>query len=246
MSGAKILLLDIETAPNLAFVYGLFNENIPIQRIVDAGYTMCWAGKWYDSKEIMFSSLNTDTPRQMLKKIHKLLCEADIVIHYYGKRFDIPTLNKEFIKLGLKPPSPYKQIDLCATAKSEFKFASNKLEYVAKFLGLKPKVKHKGFELWKECMDGNSESWKEMEEYNKGDIWTLQEVYDTMKPWIRNHPNLGLYVSDESPVCRNCGESHLQKRGFARTEAGVYQRYQCQPCGAWVRGKTLLKRTKTQ
>ena len=31
----KILLLDTETSPNTAFVWGLFNENIPLARLID-------------------------------------------------------------------------------------------------------------------------------------------------------------------------------------------------------------------
>lgn len=72
----------------------------------------------------------------MLKQIHALLNEADAVVHYNGAKFDIPTLNKEFILHGLPPPAPYKQIDLLRTARSQFKFPSNKLDYIAQALDL--------------------------------------------------------------------------------------------------------------
>ena len=57
----KILLLDIETAPNLAHVWGLWNQNVGITQIVTAGYTLCWSAKWLGSGEMSFCSLN-DVP----------------------------------------------------------------------------------------------------------------------------------------------------------------------------------------
>src|SRR5450759_3734245 len=93
----RILCLDIETAPNTAFVWGLFKENIPLARLVETGYVLCWAAKWYGDSKIYHMNLGECTPRNMLKEIHKLLGEADAVVHYNGKNFDIPTLNKEFL-----------------------------------------------------------------------------------------------------------------------------------------------------
>ena len=237
----KILLLDIETAPNTVFSWGLYNQNISIDQIAKSGYTMCWAAKWLGEKEIYYSGLDTDSNRNMIRKMHKLLNEADAVITYNGNRFDLPTLNKEFAKLNLKPPAPYKRIDLLVTARNQFRFVSNKLDYVAKFLGLGSKVKHKGMELWLGCMNKDPASWKIMQSYNKQDVLLLEKVYNKLLPWIPNHPNRSVF--DGEFKCPNCGSTHVQKRGFARTAAGKYQQYQCQAdgCGSWFRdNKNLL------
>jgi len=172
----------------------------------------------------------------MLKRIHNLLDEADAVIHYNGTKFDIPTLNKEFITHGMKPPAPYQQIDLLRTARTKFKFPSNKLDYVAKALGVKTKVKHRGHSLWMDCMDGDIHAWAEMETYNKGDIETLEEVYGKLKPWIKGHANHSVFSG--SLVCPTCGDSHYQRRGYQFTRAGKYARFQCNGCGSWFRHNT--------
>ena len=104
----KILLLDIETAPNTAYVWRLFKENIGTNQLLESSYVMCWAAKWVGSDDIMFDSIYYSKPKQMLKRIHKLLDQADVVIHWNGSKSDIPTLNKEFIEYGLTPPAPYK------------------------------------------------------------------------------------------------------------------------------------------
>ena len=108
----KILTLDIETSPNLAHVWQLYQTNVGINQIIESSYVMCWAAKWYGKKKIMFSSVHEDEPKVMIKKIYDLICEADAIITYNGVKFDMRTLNKEFIKYDLEPPSPYKNIDL--------------------------------------------------------------------------------------------------------------------------------------
>lgn len=233
----KILLLDIETAPNTAYVWGLFRENIPLQRLVDSGYVLCWAAKWLGDNEVFFESVYKSKPKTMLKRIHKLLEEADAVVHYNGTRFDIPTLNKEFLLYRMLPPTAYRQIDLLTTVKNRFRFTSNKLDYVAQALGVGKKHKHQGFELWVKCMNNDSDAWAEMETYNKQDVNLLEQVYYILRPWIKNHPNQGLYSSGDHFVCPHCGGKSLSKRGFAFTTSGKYQRYQCRDCGHWSRDR---------
>jgi hypothetical protein len=169
----------------------------------------------------------------MTKRIHKLLTEADVVVHYNGTKFDIPTLNKEFLLLGLTPPSPYKQIDLLKVARNQFKFPSNKLDYVAQALGIGKKTRHIGHELWVRCMNRDPEAWATMEEYNKNDVVLLEQVYESLKPWIKGHPNYSVHT--ESFCCPNCGSTAFNYRGYAYTAALKYRRCRCNSCGTWFR-----------
>lgn len=234
----KILHIDIETAPNIAHVWGLWKQNIGINQILDSGYVMCFAAKWHESKRIQF--YKCDKKKTMLNAAWDLLSEADAVVHYNGKNFDIPTLNKEFIENGYMPPDPYHQIDLLQVARSQFRFPSNKLDYVAKALGLDGKVQHKGHELWIECMAGDKKAWKEMERYNKQDVQLLEDVYNHMLPWIKGHPNHFLYADTDRPICPNCGSDRIVKKGIEHTTACSYQRYRCKECGTPIRGKQNL------
>jgi hypothetical protein len=230
----KILLLDIETAPNKVYTWGLWKQNIALNQIDEVGYTLCWAAKWTDDKkqQIMFSSIHKDGKEKMLKEVYKLLSDADAVIHYNGTSFDIPILNQEFMVMGWTPPAPFQQIDLLRTARSKFRLASNKLDFVAGYLGLGGKVQHKGMLLWRECMEGDPKAWKQMEKYNKQDIILLENVYFVLKPWVANHPNHGLYMDHNRPMCPNCG-GMVQKRGKYRSVTLTYQRFQCKSCGGW-------------
>ena len=190
---AKILLIDIETSPNLATVWGIWQQNISLNQLLESSSTLCYAAKWLGEDEVMFKSVQNTTYKRMLKSVHKLMDEADAIIHYNGSRFDIPTLNKEFLISGMPPPSPAKQIDLLSVARKQFRFVSNKLDYVSQALGLGKKTEHMGHELWLRCMNKDKEAWAIMEEYNKNDVILLEKVYDKFKAWCKNHINLSLH-----------------------------------------------------
>jgi hypothetical protein len=195
---------------------------------------LCWAAKWLGDEDILFSSVQTGKPLQMLGKIHKLLDQADAVIHFNGKKFDIPTLNREFLLNGMLPPSPYKQIDLLQTARSQFKFPSNKLAYLLEALKIGEKVKTGGFDLWLGCMRGNRASWQTMMEYNIGDVVEMEKLYMKLRPWIKGHPNPAMYSADKE-CCPTCGGDKMQKRGFEVGRTYRYQRLKCMECGSWSR-----------
>ena len=96
----KILLIDIEVAPNTAHVWGIFDQNISINQLLESSYTLCYAAKWYGNPKIMFDSVQKSGKDKMLANVHALLDQADAVVHYNGSRFDIPILNKEFLLSG--------------------------------------------------------------------------------------------------------------------------------------------------
>lgn len=237
----KILLIDIETSPNLAYVWGIWEQNIALNQMVTVSKTLCWSAKWLGEKRVMFDSIHQSTEKQMLKGIHKLLDEADVVVHYNGRKFDVPTLNKEFLLNGMNPPAPYKQVDMLQVARGAFRFQSNKLDHVAKQLGLGHKVTHEGFELWVKCMAGDNAAWKRMKKYNMHDVVLLEKVYQKMLPWIKGHPNRSAHDGVES--CTRCGGRKLQRRGEGRNASGTYARFQCVDCGGWSSG-AVTKRVK--
>lgn len=240
----KILVLDIETAPNLAYVWGLWKQNITIDKIVNSGYVLCWSAKWLGEKEIMFDSIHKSGQSTMLRRIHRLLDEADAVMTYHGDSFDLPTLNKSFVTHKLRPPSPYRRIDLCTVVKRQFRFPSAKLDYVCKALGLETKVRHYGFDLWIDCMKSDKAAWKQMEKYNRQDVNILEQLYYRLRPWINSHPNYGVYR--DASVCPNCGSEKVQRRGVERLRVRVYPRLQCQDCGKWFRGANCLKQHREE
>lgn len=234
----KLLHIDIETAPHKVFSWGLFEQNIGINQIVEPGYTMCFAAQWHGKRGIIFDSIWKSGHEAMVDHVHSLLGEADAVTHHNGRKFDIPMLNMEFCVRELPPPAPYQQIDFLRTCRRQFKFASNKLDYVTQALGLGGKLEHKGMDLWRDCMDGCPKSQRLMERYNKQDVRLLGPLYEHLKPWLVDHPNAALYSDSERPTCRVCGSDNLQSRGTEKTSTHAYRRFQCNDCGSWSRSRT--------
>lgn len=195
---------------------------------------------------MIFGSVRRHGRRNMVRTVHALLNEADAVCHFNGEKFDIPRLNSEFLLANLGPPAPFKHIDLLKTCRSKFGFASNKLDYVCKILGIGAKVHHKGMELWHGCMGGDAESWRTMEEYNRGDVLLTEKLYDRLLSWIERHPNVGAHdgVDEHDRKCPACGGTKLQRRGDYIAQALRYARYQCRTpgCGKWSRSRKPIGR----
>lgn len=242
----KILLFDIETAPNLAYVWGKYQQDVI--EFESEWYILCFAYKWLDDKKTHVVSLpdfknykdNPEDDSALVKELHTLFDEADIIIAHNGDNFDLRKTNARFLYHGLTPPSPYKSIDTLKMARKYFKFNSNRLDDLGKILNLGEKNHTGGFSLWKGCLNGNKTSWKQMADYNKQDVVLLEKVYKALLPWIHNHPNRGL-LEGKRVACPNCSGSNVQRRGFNYTRVGKYQRWQCTDCGAWSQERKTEK-----
>lgn len=207
--------------------------------IVKPTRTLCWAAKWYGEKKIHFRNENDP---DFIEAIYNMVDEADGIIHYNGKSFDMKHLNRDFLLNAYPPPSSYKNIDLLLTMRQNFKMASNKLEWTSVQLGYDGKVSHRGIQLWFDCMDDDPKAWREMKKYNIQDVVLLEQVYKDLLPWIKNHPNWGHYVDGKKLVCKNCGSTDIKKDGWERRTVISYQRYRCNSCLKPLRGRTAAKR----
>ncbi len=52
----KILTIDIETSPNLAHVWGLWNQNVGLPQLLEPTQMISFAAKWYETKSVQFYS----------------------------------------------------------------------------------------------------------------------------------------------------------------------------------------------
>lgn len=249
--GPRVLLLDIETAPTTASVWGLWKNNVGLNQIEADWYVLAWCAKWLDEKPVFYEDQSDRKPgkmendRAILLKLWKLLDEADLVIAHNGRKFDLPKLNARFVIHGMKPPSPYRIIDTLDICKKHFRFTSNKLEYISGVLApQQKKSKHHlfpGFELWKECLAGNPKAWKEMRTYNIQDVRALEAVYVALRPYHDTHPNVGLFFEDDKPRCKCCGSEKVVAHGWRHTNVSRYMRWKCKDCGGFSRsGQTQV------
>jgi len=229
----RLLFLDIEWSPVKAFVWQAWDQNIMPDQIVEDGGLLCICLKFSDEKEFQFYSTWTHTKDEMLQATRNAIIEADAVVTYNGDKYDLPKINGELLRHSLPPLPPVTSIDVIKTVK-KLGFFMNRLAFIGPFLGLGGKVKHQGFNLWKEVLEGDSRAQAKMRKYCIQDVRLLAKLYYKVRPFCKEHPHLGF--SDPS-ACPACGSVHVHQRGVRRTRSMVVQRIMCQSCGLWFSGK---------
>jgi hypothetical protein len=243
----RTLVIDIETAPIEAYVWALFDQNVGLNQIKTEWSILSYAAKWLDSPKMIYEDTSgrgrkkVRDDKRLMRGLHELLDEADVVVGQNHRKFDLKKINARFIEHGYGPPSPYRTVDTTIEARRYFGFTSKKLEWMSKHLTDCPKDSHKefpGFELWTECLADNPRAWKQMKLYNMRDVEATESVYLKLLPWMATHPNAACHIQDKEPRCPKCSSADLQRRGYALTQQGSYPRWQCNECGGWARGKT--------
>jgi len=240
----KILLFDIETAPIIVYNWALFQETTHPKFIRRNWFVLCWSAKWLGEKKMHHSSLpdfrgykelpgktEQTIDKKVMKGLWNLLDECDIAIAHNLKAFDRKKANTRFRIADMEPPSYYQLVDTLSVARSQFKFTSNKLEYLAKKLGVTEKMDSGGFELWIGCEDGDEKAWRKMQRYCDQDVRSLEEVYLKLRSYIPNHP-YGIVTSNMAP-CDNpkCKGKGTIKDGIRRRNDGIFQKLRCLGCG---------------
>lgn len=233
----NILLYDIETSPNVAYTWGKYDQNVP--EFIQESYMLCYSYRWLGDKSTKVAALpdfdlykkQPTNDKALVQSLWELFNKADVIIAHNGDAFDIKYSNGRFLTHGLPPPTTYRTIDTLKIARNRFKLNSNKLDDLGQALNLGRKLETGGFGLWVGCMNGDEKSWKLMKKYNKQDVDLLLDVYLTLRPWAKNHPNLNI-MFDTDRQCPVCHSHKVQKAGFEFLNGNRRQRWKCQSCGA--------------
>jgi hypothetical protein len=239
----RICHIDIETSYIIGAVWGMWEQNVATT--LQDPYILGFGYSWNHTSPVVWVGMS-DFPKQfkkdntndieVIRVLHKLLNEADVVVAHNGDAFDIKKIRGRFLIHGMEPPTSFKTVDTKKVAK-QFGFASNKLDELGRLLLQERKVKHEGIDMWTACMrkDIDEKAWKQMGTYCKQDVALLKKLYNRMLPWITNHPNWNVY-SDMPPGCTNCGSGQIVKDGQDYTRTTVTQQYRCMKCKHVMRG----------
>ncbi len=245
----KVLFIDIETSPLLVYSWGLGDQHLSIDQIVKDWNILSIAAKWEHEKKVLQwdirQGITEENEKKLIANIVELLDEADVVIGQNSRSFDVKKINEKILYYGLPIPSPYQQIDTYVESKKNFLPTSHKLEYRSKQLNKNVKKsshsKFPGLSLWRACLNGVKDAWKEMADYNVKDVLSTEEYYNRIKPWIKT---VNFNILNSNISCPRCQSTSIQLRGKYVTKTAIYQRVHCQKCGSWSRTKTNLKPTK--
>lgn len=247
MTKAKIGLIDIETAPLKAHVWGLFDQNVGLNQI-DTEWSIlsyCFKPLGGGRGSIVYEDASGD-PRDdthLVYSLWQIMHDYDFLIAQNGKRFDMRKMRARMILRDLPPPSPVQVIDTMLMARQVAAFTSNKLEWLTTYLSSEKKSSHKafpGFELWSECLADNPKAWAAMRKYNIPDVTSMEQVYLRLRPWAAGHPNVAAYTASDVIACPKCGSHNVEQDGVSRTNTSEYNRYRCNDCGGWSRDRYTI------
>lgn len=212
MSKTKKLFFDIETSPNIGLFWTAgYRQTISPESIIRERAIICICYKWEGEKEIY--SLTWDknqNDKKLLEQFIKIANTADEIIGHNGDRFDLPWIRTRCLYHRINVFPTYTTLDTLKHARSKFKFNSNKLDYIAKFLGIGQKVST-GYDLWKKIvLDKDAKALEEMVKYCKNDVVLLEKVYKEMSPYIPAATHHGVIQGKDKSSCPNCGSDKMK------------------------------------
>jgi hypothetical protein len=246
--GARVLIYDIETTPNLGYTWGKWDQNVI--EFKEQWYILSVAWKWLGDKRGTVLGLD-DYPDQYRRDpandvnlatlLRNLFDEADVTITHNGKTFDKPKAQTRMWVHGLQPPTPCREVDTLQIVRKQFAFSSNRLGDLCQVLGLPHKGDPGGFKTWLGCMNGDERAWATMKRYNLQDVAILEKLYLRLLPWVSHHPNLAS-LADRPSACPSCGMAgRMVARGYHVTVVTRRRKFQCQKCGSYSMGRKIEK-----
>jgi len=252
------LFFDIETSPNVVYSWRTgYKLNIPTENIIKERAVICVSWKWEGEKNVHHLHWdNKQNDKKLLKDFIKVLDQADEIIAHNGDRFDMKWLRGRAIKQGIKMRAEYTTTDTLKLARSGFNFNSNRLDYIAQYLGVGAKTKHSGWDMWVQVMENNPDALAEMIHYCDNDVVILEKVYNLLKTYVKPKVHHSALKGGEKFTCPDCGSTDVHLNKTRTTAAGTIKReMQCKDseCGRnytisdrgyvqYVKYKELLKR----
>ena len=236
----RLLYFDIETAPVRieADVWDIWDVHIRPENVKEDWFVLGWAAKWVCHSYIYSyvlrpSEAKKGNDKRILKPLWDLFNQADIIIGHNVDRFDVKKMNWRWIVNDFEPPMPYKTVDTLKELAKVAAPTSKSLDFVTKALNLNGKMKHRSG-LFKECKAGDGNALRELRQYNEVDVTEGESLYLKLRPWMKSHPNMGLYYEDTEERCRNCGSTDLDydREHPVRTSVNSFVCWTCKVCGA--------------
>lgn len=181
--------------------------------------------------------------KHLVKESLKILGSADMWVTWYGMRHDVPFVRTRSLLYNFGDLPPVAHVDGWRVAKYRLKLHSNRLASVQAFLSLPTHKTSITPEIWRRANAGHIPSIRYIEDHCYKDVDVLEEAYDRLRPYIADHPNVGM-MDDRPDSCPTCGaEGTLTRRGTYTARMRKVFRFKCDGllgCGAWVLGKSNI------
>lgn len=230
----KRLYWDVEVSPNIGFFWQPGHKiSLSYDNIIKERAIICICYKWENEKKIHYLKWNSkQCDKKMLQEFIKVANRADELVGHNADRFDLTWLRTRCLFHGIAVFPNYTTIDTLKFARAKFRFNSNRLDYIGKFLGVGQKHET-GFGLWRDIVLKNCPlSMAKMIKYCQQDVRLLQEIHAKLNQYLPAKTHYGVLNGGEKIDCPECGSDRLRKVRLYTTAAGVKKRQlQCNDCG---------------
>lgn len=238
MTGRKFrrLFFDIETSPNVVFSWNVgYDVRIDYQNILKERAIICICYKFEGESKVHHLTWNKGDDKKMLQKFASIISTADEVVGHNSDKFDIKWVRTRCLYHGISMTHDIKSIDTLKSSRGKFRFNSNKLDYIGKYLGVGKKMETGGFDLWKDIILKNCrKSLAKMVSYCKQDVLLLESIFQKLNPYIPVKTNAAA-MFDRSPIaCPECLSEETVVNKYRMSAAGVKSvAMQCKGCGKY-------------
>lgn len=145
------------------------------------------------------------------------------------------------IQHGILALPKYNQYDTLKKARFHFNFNSNKLDYLAKLLGLEGKYKHAGMKMWDDIVlfdlfdigtqAQRDHSMNEMMTYNSMDVIQTEEVFNRLRVYAEHEVHHGVIMGKPKFTCPNDGSENVELVKTYVSKTGIIKRImRCNDC----------------
>jgi uncharacterized protein YprB with RNaseH-like and TPR domain len=230
----KRLFFDIETSYNIVSTWNVgYKLNIGHENIIKERAIICVCWKWAGESKVYSLEWNKGDDKQLLIDFVEVLNSADEIIGHNSDRFDEKWLRTRALYHGIPMIPKYQSVDTLKLARNGFKFNSNRLDYLGKFMGFGGKKDTGGFKLWQSIiMDNDVKAMKDMVTYCKRDVTLLEKVFDKLNPYTVSKTHVGVLLGLNKCTCPNCGSNNSENGRGPRISASGVKKYsrKCLDC----------------
>jgi DNA polymerase III epsilon subunit-like protein len=229
----KRLYFDIEVSANVGlFWQSGYKLQIGTENIIKERAIICICYKWEEDKDVYYLHWDRkQDDKKLLQEFIQVANEADELVGHNGDKFDLAWIRTRCLLHRIEMFPQYNTIDTLKIARSKFRFNSNRLDYIGKFLGLGQKI-HTDFNLWKDIMLNNDKlALDKMIDYCIQDVVLLEKVHKELNNHIPANTHYGVIFGEGRGSCPECGSDDIIRSSKRVTASGLVKiQYKCKTC----------------
>jgi DNA polymerase elongation subunit (family B) len=227
------LYFDIEVSANIGlFWQSGYKLQIGTENIIKERAVICICYKWEDDNDVYYLQWDKkQCDKKLLQDFINVANTADELVGHNGDKFDLSWIRTRCLFHNIQMFPLYNTIDTLKVARSKFRFNSNRLDYIGKFLGLGQK-NHTNFDLWKDIMLKNDKTaMNTMIDYCIQDVVLLEKVHKALNNHIPAKTHYGVIFGQDKGSCPECGSDDLIINNRRVTASGIKKiQFICKTC----------------